>query len=94
MLSRKFVINAEAGLHLRPAAALCAEAVKYKCSITLKFGNVTTNAKSVLNILSACVKCADEITLTCDGEDEQEAMENLSKVMEEGLDERRETWNF
>lgn len=87
MVSRTFTIRNQAGLHLKPSAALCTEAIKYKCSVTLTFGNTTTNAKSVLNVLSACVKCKDAITLTCDGEDEEEALENLGRLIESGLGE-------
>lgn len=87
MVSRTFTIKNLAGLHLKPSAALCAEAIKYQSSITLTFGNTTTNAKSVLNILSACVKCEDAVTLTCDGEDEETAMENLGKLIEGRLGE-------
>lgn len=85
MVSRTFVVRNREGLHLRPAAQLCEEAVKYKCKVTLSFGNVTTNAKSVLNILSACVRSMDQITLSCDGEDELEAMENLTGVLENAI---------
>lgn len=87
MVSRTFTIKNRAGLHLKPAAALCTEAIKYQSSITLTFGNTTTNAKSVLNVLSACVKCEDTIILTCDGEDEEMALENLTKLIESGLGE-------
>ena len=87
MVSRTFTIKNRAGLHLKPAAALCTEAIKYQSSITLTFGNTTTNAKSVLNVLSACVKCEDTIILTCDGEDEEMSLENLTKLIESGLGE-------
>lgn len=85
MVSRTFVIKNNAGLHLKPAALLCEEAIKYQSSITLKSGTVTTNAKSVLNVLSACVKCNDSITLICDGEDEQEALDALESLIAAGL---------
>lgn len=87
MVSRTFTIRNQAGLHLKPSAALCTEAMKYKSSVTLTSGNTTTNAKSVLNVLSACVRYEDTITLTCEGEDEEEALENLGKLIEEGLGE-------
>lgn len=87
MESRTFTIKNNAGLHLKPAAALCTEAIKYKSAVTLKFGTTTTNAKSVLNVLSACVKCNDTITLICEGEDEQEAIQNLGQLIETGLGE-------
>ncbi len=87
MVSRTFIIKNHAGLHLKPAALLCTEAIKYQSSIKLSFGNTATNAKSVINVLSMCVKCNDEITMICEGPDEQEAMENLSRLILEGLGE-------
>ncbi len=90
MVSRTFVIKNHAGLHLKPAAMLCTEAIKYKSTVRIAFGDTTTNAKSVLNVLSACVKCNDSITLICEGEDEQEALENIAKLIMSGLGENVE----
>lgn len=90
MVSQTFVIKNNEGLHLKPAALLCTEAIKYKSSIVLSFGNTVTNAKSVLNVLSACVKCNDAITLTCDGEDEREALENIGRLIADGFGENLE----
>ena len=87
MVSQTFMIRNSAGLHLKPAAMLCTETIKYKSSITLTFGNMTINAKSVLNVLSACVKCNDTIMLTCEGEDEKEALENIGNLILSGLGE-------
>lgn len=47
----------------------------------------TANAKSVLSVLGACVKSGDEITLICDGEDEQEAIDSLADLIKSGLGE-------
>ena len=44
-------------------------------------------AKSVLSVLGACVKCGDEITIFCEGEDETEALRNLVTVINNGLGE-------
>lgn len=87
MVSQTFMIRNNAGLHLRPATRLCTEAIKYKSKIMLTFDGTTMNAKSVLNVLSASVHCEDIIMLTCDGEDEQTALENLGKLIEDGLGE-------
>ncbi len=51
MVSRTAVIINEAGLHLKPAARFCEEALKYKSTVTFTFGNTTANAKSVLSVL-------------------------------------------
>ena len=45
------------------------------------------NAKSVLSVLGACVKCGDEITIFCEGADETEALRNLVMVINKGLGE-------
>ena len=61
MVSQKIIINNPSGLHLRPAGILCNEAIKYSSAITFTFEGGTANAKSVLSVLGACVKCGDEI---------------------------------
>ena len=43
--------------------------------------------KSVLSVLSACIKTGDVITMICDGSDETEALEDLRQVIQEGLGE-------
>jgi len=87
MINQKIVIKNPTGLHLRPAGILCKEAMQYKSLITFKFRENTANAKSVLSVLGACVKCGDEIELFCEGEDEQEAMAALTAAIDNGLGE-------
>ena len=87
MVHQKAVIKNPTGLHLRPAGILCKEAMQYKARITFTFRESTANAKSVLSVLGACVKCGDEIELICEGEDEQEALASLLKAIESGLGE-------
>ena len=87
MVSQKVIIKNPTGLHLRPAGILCKEAMQYKSLITFSFNETTANAKSVLSVLGACVKCGDEIELCCDGEDEEEALRALVTAVESGLGE-------
>lgn len=87
MVSQKVVIKNPTGLHLRPAGILCKEAMQFKSLITFSFRDNTANAKSVLSVLGACVKCGDEIEFVCDGEDEKEALAALISAIESGLGE-------
>ena len=87
MVSQRVVIKNPTGLHLRPAGILCKEAMKYKSLITFSFRESTANAKSVLSVLGACVKCGDEIELVCDGDDEAEALQALINAVDSGLGE-------
>ena len=77
MVSQKVVITNPTGLHLRPAGNLCKVAMNFKSHITFSYGENTANAKSVLSVLGACIKCGDELEFKCEGPDEEEAMEAL-----------------
>lgn len=85
MISAKIKITNPAGLNLEPAGMLCEQSVKYKCRITFTIGNYEANAKSVLSVLGACVKAGDEIYFTCDGEDEDVAMSELTELFNNGI---------
>ena len=76
MVSQKIVIKNPTGLHLRPAGILCKEAMNFKSLITFQYRGNTANAKSVLSVLGACIKC-----------DEEEALRFLVQIIEDGLGE-------
>lgn len=85
MVRRSFYVKDPSGLPLKSAADICTEAIKYQSQITMESGNTVANAKSVLNILTACGKFADEITLICNGNDETEALVKLGELIEKAL---------
>lgn len=87
MVSEKVTIKNPSGLHLRPAGILCKEAIKYKSSIHFRFGKTTANAKSVLSVLGACIKSGNELEFICEGEDEEEALAAMVKIVRDGLGE-------
>ena len=86
MTKKNLTVKNQTGLHLRPAGILCRTAMLYKSHITLTYGDTTANAKSVLSVLGAGVKAGDEVEITCEGIDEQEAMEALVNLFESGLE--------
>jgi len=87
MVSQNVIIKNLTGLHLRPAGILCKEALRYPCSVKFRFGSIVANAKSVLSVLGACVKSGDEITLICDGREEEKALAEMVALIESGLGE-------
>lgn len=87
MVSKKVVIKNTTGLHLRPAGLFCKTATQFSSSVKFKVGNTTSNAKSVLSVLGACVKRGDEIELICEGDDEEEALNKMVQIVEDGLGE-------
>lgn len=87
MVKQKVVVKNLSGLHLRPAGLLCKEAMNFKCSVYFRFHDTYANAKSVLSVLSACVKSGDEVEFVCEGEDEAEALRTIISAIENGLGE-------
>ena len=87
MISKNLTVVNPSGLHLRPAGVLSQTAMKFKSDITIVSGEKKIVAKSVLNVMAAGIKCGTEITLICDGEDEEEAMKTVSQAIDSGLGE-------
>lgn len=87
MVKAKVLIKNPSGLHLRPAGILCKEAIKYKSSINFHAHHAAANAKSVLSVLGACIKCGNELEFVCEGEDEEEALAAMVKIVNDGLGE-------
>jgi phosphocarrier protein len=61
--------------------------MKYKSHVTFDYDGNQANAKSVLSVLGACIKSGNEITLMCDGEDEEQALADLVAYIRSGLGE-------
>ena len=81
MISRKITIRNPEGLHMRPAAVFAEEMGKYECEITIITDNDEVNAKSILSIMTAHIKCGTEIDLKCNGTDETEAMDRAVSLI-------------
>ena len=83
MVSKKITIKNAEGLHARPATEIAKSATKYTSSIQIDVNGNKYNAKSVLNIMSAGIKNSTEITVICDGVDEEKALEGLVETLKE-----------
>lgn len=87
MISQKLLITNPIGLHMRPAAVFAGEMMKFECDITIIIHDSRVNAKSLLNIMTACIKCGDEIVIECSGVDETEAAKKAKGLIESGFNE-------
>lgn len=83
MVSRTITIKNAEGLHARPATEIAKSATQYTSSIQLDVNGNKYNAKSVLNIMSAGIKNSTEITVICDGVDEEKALEGVVQTLKE-----------
>ena len=90
MVSKKVKVVNPSGLHLRPAGVLSQTAMKFKSRTLIECGEKHIVAKSVLNVMAAGIKCGTEITVACDGPDEEEALKTITEAIESGLGEELE----
>ena len=84
MLSNSFVIHNDIGLHARPAALFVQTSAKFKAKIKVR--NITrggpfADAKSILGVLTLAVAKDHEIEVTAEGEDEQAALEAITRLI-------------
>lgn len=75
------IVN-ETGLHARPAGVFVKTASKFSSDISIEFNGSSINAKSIMNILSLGLKKGDEITISANGSDENDAVEALVNLIE------------
>ena len=86
MVSKETVVIDKMGLHMRPANNFISAMTKYKSDITIDFDGKKINGKSIMNIMAACIKYGSHITITCEGEDEQQMLDEAGKLIESGLE--------
>ena len=77
MVSREIEIVNETGLHTRPGNQFVKEAKKFACNILVKKGKKESSAKSLLKIMKIGISKGDTIQISCDGADEDQALEHL-----------------
>lgn len=87
MVSKQLTVSNAQGLHMRPATQLANAMGKYSADITIIFNGNRINAKSVMNLIAGCIKCGSEITIECEGNDEQACLDEAVQMIESGFGE-------
>jgi phosphocarrier protein HPr len=81
LTSEKVIVKNKIGFHARPASMIVNTAGKFKSEITIAKDDKTVTAKSMINLLTLRVKMNDEITISADGNDEQEAVHAMVELV-------------
>lgn len=85
MRSFQYTVQSVIGLHARPAGNLIMAARSFRSDITIEKEHKIANPKSLMSVLALNVNQHDRITVTAEGEDEDEAIEVLERFIKENL---------
>ncbi|MCX7714772.1 MAG: HPr family phosphocarrier protein [Clostridia bacterium] len=81
----KYVITDKDGIHARPAGMLVKECMKFSSDITIKKGTNSGDAKRIFAVMGLAAKKGEEITITAEGADEEQAIETIKNFLVENL---------
>lgn len=87
-LKQKVKVCNDLGLHTRPAALIVKVLQNVKSNVFFTYKHETINAKSILSILMLAAKKTSTITITVEGEDAPEVMEEIVALFEDGFGEQ------
>lgn len=81
-----YVIKDELGIHARPAGLLSKKAKSYAdTTVTIGANGKTVNLGQLMKLMALGVKQGTEVTITCEGANEEEAAAGLLAFLEENL---------
>lgn len=80
-----YTIKDEVGIHARPAGMLAKTAKEFKSAITIKKGDKSASATKLIALMGLGIKYGDEITVVCEGADEDEAAKAIKAFLNDNL---------
>jgi phosphocarrier protein len=84
MITKKFIVREEHGLHGRPAVKIVEKCQKFNSKIKICYGCNEADGCSILQILLLAARKGEQIEVIADGSDEENAITELSEIFEDG----------
>ncbi len=85
--SKTFEIKNKLGLHARAAAHLVRVLSKFNSDIKIRKDGYTINGKSILGVLSLAAVKGTKIEVIANGEDSEQAYNEIDKLVDSGFGE-------
>lgn len=82
MVEKQVEVKLKSGLQARQAALFVQEANRHTADVFLQKENKKVNAKSIMGIMSLAIARGTTVTLSAEGNDEEQALEKLMKIIE------------
>ena len=83
MVERSLKTQNRLGLHARAAALFVQTASKFASNITIEKEGVEVNGKSIMGIMMLAAAKGHEVVIRADGMDETEAVNGMSRLIED-----------
>ena len=87
MVESQVEITNQRGLHARAAAKFVHLASGFESRVTVCNGRDEADGKSILSLMVLGASMGTELTLRCEGDDEQKALDALADLVGGGFDE-------
>lgn len=81
----KYVINDELGMHARPAGQLVKAVAGYESAVQIGRPGKMVDAKRIIGVMGLALKKGEELVMTFDGPDEEEAATAVEAFLKENL---------
>ncbi len=69
------------GLHARPATVAVNAASKFKSEVKVTYKGRSVSMKSIMGVMSLGIPTQSEITVSCEGDDEDVAIKTIEDVL-------------
>lgn len=81
MMKKEVQIQLENGLEARPIALLVQVASQYESSIYIESEGKRVNAKSIMGMMTLVLSAGDQVVVSADGKDEEEAIKGIEAYL-------------
>ncbi|MED0979829.1 phosphocarrier protein HPr [Bacillus paramycoides] len=82
MVEKLFTILEDGGLHARPSTTLVNAVSSFKSEVMLEYKEKQVNLKSIMGVMALGVPKGAQIKVIAKGEDEEQVLQSVSKVMQ------------
>jgi phosphotransferase system HPr (HPr) family protein len=80
-VSRRLKVTNPSGLHARPTSEIVRCAMRHKSEITIEANGRRCSATSIMDIMTADIRCGAEIVVTAIGPDAEKAIKALETCL-------------
>ena len=87
MKRAKVIVPNKLGLHARASAQFVGLANQFPCDVMLQRDDIKVNGKSMMAIMTLAASQGTEVVIITDGEQENQALEALLDLIEQGFGE-------